>query len=213
MSLCIFALMSELKKGFINRFGEHRVLDAPVGDGECSLLILDLELKSPVTVIVTDGLSEYKMPVHQKYKGREFNELYFCLPSYWEWEDTMNPRMNWTFHWIQRLVKHVVEKETWYGHGHTIPCGADATRISETMHQNHFILSDPILLQKEMEPMRSGDKTINFLAIIPVFQKELEYKIARGTLKLFTRLANNRVSEKLDDFRGSVMKSKWRLKR
>lgn len=213
MPLRIFAPMSELKKGFIDRFGDHRVLDAPIGDGDCPLLILDLELKSPVTVMVTDGLREYKMPVHEKYKGKEFNELYFCLPSYWEWEDTLNPRMNWTFHWIQRLVKHVVEKETWYGHGHTIPCGADAKKISETMHQDHFILSDPILLQREMKPMKDGAKTINFLSIIPIFQKELEYKMSRGTLKLFSRFLNNGVSEKLDDFRGSVMTRKWRLRR
>ena len=205
--------MSEIKQGFIDRFGEHRVKEAVIGEGECPLLILDLELKSPVTVIVTDGLREYEMPVHEKYKGREFNELYFCLPSYWEWEETTNPIMNWPFHWIQRLTKHVVEKETWYGHGHTIPCGTYAKQISETMQQNHFILSDPILLHQEMSPMKEGEKMVNFLSIIPIFQKELEYKVSRGTIKLFARFNNNGVSEKLDDFRGSVMKRKWRLKR
>jgi len=32
-------------------------------------------LKSPVTVIVTNGLSDYKMPVPEKWEGREYNEL------------------------------------------------------------------------------------------------------------------------------------------
>jgi Suppressor of fused protein (SUFU) len=205
--------MSELKQELIKRFGEHRVSDLPVKDGEIPLLILDFELKSPVTIIVTNGLSDYKMPVHEKYAGKEFNELYFCLPDYWEWEDTANPQMNWIFPWIQRLSKHVIEKETWYGHGHTMPCGVEMKPLSATMKQDHFFLSNPILLEDEMAPIQLKDKTVNFLAIMPIFRKEFEYKEARGTFKLMRKFISKGVSEKLDDYRMSVMINKWRLKR
>lgn len=195
------------------RFGEHRVLDAPGREGEVPLLIVDLELKSPVTLIVTNGLREYTMPVAEKFAGREHNELYFCLPSYWEWEDAANPQMNWPFYWIQRLARHVVEKQTWYGHGHTMPCGKEGEGLSATMKQEYFLLSDPILLEREMAPLMVDGKTVHFLSIIPLFKKEFEYKQARGTFKLMQKLNNKGITEKLDDFRGSALQNKWHLRR
>ena len=205
--------MSDLKTALQSRFGNHRVSDFPVKDGEMPLLILDLELKSPVTIIVTNGLHKYSMPVHEKYEGRENNELYFCLPNYWEWDDLENPNTNWVFYWIQRLAKYVVEKETWFAHGHSMPCGAEKLPLSPTMKQTFFLLSDPLLLEQELTELNLGDKTVHFLSIIPIFKKEFEYKQARGTYKLMQKLNNKGVTEKLDDFRYTVTKNKWRLRR
>lgn len=202
-----------VKQAFQKRFGEHRVLEAPTKEGDIPLLIIDLELKSPVTVIVTNGLREYSMPVPEKFLGREHNELYFCLPDYWVWEDMTNPQMNWVFYWIQRLAKFVVEKETWFGHGHSMPCGKELKPLSNTMKQDHFLLLDPILLEQEMAPMKLNDKTVHFLSIIPIFKKELEYKHSRGTFMLVNKFINKGVSEKLDDWRFSVTRNKWRFKK
>lgn len=202
-----------MKEHLIKRFGEHRVSEIPVKENEVPLLILDLELKSPVTVILTNGLRAYKMPVDEKWKGREYNELYFCLPSYWEWEDTDNASMNWVFYWIQRLSKFVVENKTWFGHGHTMPCGKDLNPLSPTMKQNHFMLSDPLFLEEEMVPILLVDKEIHFLSIIPLFKDEFDYKQSRGTFKFMQKLANSSITEKLDDYRGSALKRSWRLKR
>lgn len=202
---------SELQKALSERFGEHRVTEIPVHEGEMPLLLLDLELKSPVTILMTNGLSDYKMPVHEKFEGREFNELYFCLPSYWEWDALDNPRMNWIYPWIQRLSKFVVENNTWFGHGHTMPCGSERASLSDTLLQNHFFLSDPILLEEELKPIELHDKTIHFLAIVPIFSKEMDYKQHKGTYKFLQKLQNNGITEKLDDYRESFMKTKWRF--
>lgn len=202
-----------MKEQLIKRFGEHRVSELPTKEGEVPLLILDLELKSPVHVIVTNGLSDYNMPVPEKWKGREFNELYFCLPSYWEWEDTDNPQMNWVFYWIQRLAKFVVQEETWFGHGHTMPCGKEMNPLSSTMKQNNFMLADPMLLEQEMASVMVDGKEIHFLSIIPLYKNEIDYKQSKGTFKFMQKLVNNGITEKLDDYRGSAMKRKWRLKR
>ncbi len=204
--------MSKIKEIFTERFGEHRVSELPRKKGDIPLLILDLELRSPVTVIVTNGLSDYCMPVPEKLIGEEFNELYFCLPSYWQWEDMDNPQMNWVFEWIQRLSKYVVEKESWFGHGHTMPCGAEMKSLSPTMKQNHFFLTRPMLLEQEMAEMKLDDKTVNFLAIVPIFLKEFEYKQSRGTLKFVRKMITKGVSELLDDFRQPITKSKWRFR-
>jgi hypothetical protein len=205
--------MTSFQEALANRFGEHRVSEIPTLEGEMPLLALDLELSTPVTVIITNGLSDYQMPVPEKVAGREFNEIYFCLPSYWEWEELENPRMNWIFPWIQRLAKYVVEKQTWFGAGHTLPCGKEMQELSETMRQNHFFLSDPILLEQQLAPIEVDGKIIYMLAIIPIFPDEMDYKQGKGTFKFLQKLSNQGVTEKLDDFRSTILKSKWRLRR
>ena len=203
--------MTDLQAALGNRFGEHRVSILPTKEGEISLLVLDLELNSPVTLIMTNGLSDYKMPVHEKMKGREFNELYFCLPSYWKWKELDNEKMNWIFPWIQKLSKYVVEKNAWFGHGHTMPCGTDENRLSSSMRQNHFFLSDPVLLEAELAPIQLGEKTVHFLSIIPIFPDEMDYKQGKGTFKFEKKLRTHGITEKLDDFRGTILRSKWRF--
>lgn len=203
--------MTPIHQALINRFGKHRIVEIPVGENEMPLLALNLETKSPVTVIVTNGLSNYKMPVPENLAGFEFNELYFCLPSYWNWEEVENPQMNWIFPWIQRLAKHVVEKNSWFGHGHTIPCGKEMHALSNTMLQNHFFLSQPILLENELAPISVNEKMVHFLAIIPIFGDEMDYKQGKGTLKLMRKFLSNGITEKLDDYRGTVLRSKWRF--
>ncbi|MCH2224267.1 MAG: suppressor of fused domain protein [Crocinitomicaceae bacterium] len=195
------------------RFGEHRVYDVPVNEGEMPLLALDLESKTQLTVLMTNGLSDYRMNVPEALEGLEYNELYFCLPSYWEWEDRSNPKMNWVFEWIQRLADYVVKNESWFGHGHTMPCGAEMKPLSETMKQNHLFLSKPMLLENELAPINVNGKTIQFLAIVPIFSDEMDYKQGKGTFKLMQKFTNKGVTEKLDDFRSTVLKSRWNLRR
>lgn len=201
-----------LIKGLKERFGEDSVRELPAKTGEIPLVLIEPG-NSQVTVLMTNGLSDYEMPVPEAEKGKEFNELYFCLPSYWEWQELENPNMNWIYPWIQRLAKYVVEKNTWFGHGHTMPCGKEMASLSPTMKQNHLILTNPIYLETELEPMKLGDKTVHFLAIIPIFPDEMDYKQGKGTVKFLRKLISNGVSEKLDDFRSTVLKSRLRLRR
>lgn len=206
-------MKSDLQIALEQRFGESRVSQVPSTGSDFPLLIIDLELSSPATIIMTNGLSSYKMPVPDKYKGREFNELYFCLPSYWDWQDIENPNLNWVYTWIRKMANYVIDKQTWFGVGHSIPNGKESLPISLTMKQNNFLLSDPILLEQELDTIQVDDRTIHFLAIIPIFQDEMNYKQARGAFKFFQKLNSANVTEKLDDYRSTVLKSKWRFRR
>lgn len=201
-----------MKNALIKRFGATNVSDIQSETGAVSLSLINIPERN-VQILVTNTLHEYRMPVPEKEAGFEYNELYFCLPSYWEIEERDNPRMNWVFHWIERLTLFVQEKETWFGHGHTMPCGKEEKPLSDTMQQNFFMLSRPMLLEQELRPIEVDGKTVHFLAIIPLFENEFMYKYGKGTRKLTDRMSAKRVDEKLDDFRESVMKSRlqfWR---
>ena len=195
-----------MKEALVKKFGSNAVRELEVREGELPLLLVEINARTNVSVLVTDGLRNYKMPVPEKEEGKEHNELYFCLPSYWEIDELENPRMNWVFHWIQRLAKHVQEKETWFGHGHTMPAGKEKQAISETMKQNHFMLSQPLLLQSELQPIEIDGKMIHFLAIIPIYEDECTYKLSRGTKKFVAKFTRKGNSENLDDFRVSTIR-------
>lgn len=204
-------LTTPLHQALSVRFGEHRVSVFSEKDDSIPLLLLDLELKSPVSILMTNGLSNFQMPVPEQLAGKENNELYFCLPSYWNIEDLNHPNTQWVISWLKRLATYVQEKNTWFGHGHTMPCGKEMNSLSDTMKQNHFFLSDPVLLEDELSPIQLGEKKVHFLSVIPIFPDEMDYKQGKGTFKFEQKLREHGVTEKLDDYRGTVMRSKWRL--
>ncbi len=202
-------MIEELKK----RFGESAVSVFKEIDESLQLLLIKINTTSPITVLMTCGLSDYKMPVHEKYAGREYNELFFCLPSYWDIQEEDNPNRYWPVIWLEKLANHVKEKNGWFGPGHTIQCSKDFAPISETLKQNHFMLVDPILLEKEMAPMEVSGKKIHFLAGLPIFGDEMDYKQGKGTAKLLSKLKNKKIDEKLDDWRENILKSRWKFRR
>jgi hypothetical protein len=204
--------MTDLAKELIHRFGEKNVREVTVSEDEMPLLRIDLNiLNNSYSVLMTNGLSDIFMSVPEPEKGKEHNELYFCLPSYWDLDAIENPNMNWVFYWIQRLCRHIKEKNSWFGPGHTMACGVPFQNLSELMKCNHFFLNNPMLLKEELVPASINGKTIYFLAIIPIFEDEMDYKQGKGTQKLIKKLEGNGISEKLDDFRCTVLRSKWRF--
>mgnify|MGYP005818832081 FL=1 len=204
--------MSELRKALELKIGEHRVhsFNSSLED-YIDLLLLDIETKIPMKILMTDGLSDYKMPVPERYAGREFSEIYFALPSYWEIEEKDNPLMRWPIDQIQKLAKHVIENETWYGPGHTFSNGNPPVALSENMNQNHLILIDPILLEDLFQPLSLEDKTVHFLAIVPLFEDEFDRKMNSGYFKFIRKFRSKNGNEVLDDYRTSIYRSRFRI--
>lgn len=194
-----------------HRFGENRVRVLTETTEGLGLILLNLELQSPVKVLMTNGLRFYDQPVPDTGKNAQRVELFFCLPSYWEEEDLDNPNFNWIYDWIQRIPAFVKEKNTWIGHGHTFSIGEERKQLSPNMKQDHLLIAKPLLLEDHLMPIECSEGEVQPLAIIPIFSDEWDYKQGKGTLKLLRKLQSKGVDETLDDFRTTVLKSKWRI--
>ncbi|MDX1651722.1 MAG: suppressor of fused domain protein [Brumimicrobium sp.] len=203
--------MSELLKVLKERLGEHRVRSERRASDYIDLLIIDLETTVPVTVVMTHGLSDYKMPVPDTMKGKDHTEIFFALPSYWEPEDHQNQNMTWPFEKISKLAENLIEKGTWYGRGHTFSNGNPSLPLSSTMKMNHLMLAEPIALEQFFRPIELEDKIVHFLAIIPLFEEEFDRKMQQGYKKFIRKFRSANGDEILDDFRQSVLKSRWRI--
>jgi hypothetical protein len=174
-----------------------------------SFILITPKNKNGNKILITTGLSEFKMKVHEKHAGEEFNELYFYLPSYWDLNDLENTSMNWVFVWLEKLKNHVISKNSWFGNGHTISTGNPLRPLSDKMLQNHFIMAHPLELTGELAPIELEAQIIYFLAVIPIFEDEMDFKQGKGTAKLFKKFAQANVTEKLDEFRKTVLRTRW----
>jgi hypothetical protein len=174
-------------------------------------ILLEIQMRSNIKVLMTSDLSEYKMPVPEKFFAKEYKELFFCLPSYWDLENQDNEEMNWVFEILFKLQKHVKTKETWLGVGHTFPFANPISAISKTMNQKYFFLNEPIFVKDKLYPLVLEEKTIEFLSIVPIYEDEFDYKIGKGTFKFQKKLAQKNVTELLDDYRGTVLKNNWKF--
>jgi hypothetical protein len=203
--------MNSLKEALQHKFGEHRVSDFPLLDeNDVDLIQVDLELRSQVTLLMTNGLHKYNMPVPEKLNEFSNAELYFCLPSYWEL-DMGNERFNWVYFQIQKLAKHLIDKQTWFGVGHTFSNENPPVALSSSMKQTHLLLTEPIMLESHLEKIVVKGKTITFLAIVPIFDEEFEFKMAQGYFKFNRKFRAKNNEELLDDFRESVKKRRFGL--
>lgn len=201
-----------LQEALNERVGEHRVKRmANPRHPEQELFVMFLELHVPLTVIMTSKLSEYRMPVSEKWVGREHNEIFFALPAYWELDDEKNASLQAIYDWIYKLEKFVLERNTWFGPGHSIPCGNPSVEISPLLKQDNFIFINPMFLEDLFQPVRLSDKMVYFLATVPVFSDELEYKQSKGTHKFVRKLYQKKYDERIDEFRKSFMTSRLRL--
>ena len=201
--------MSELSNALTIRFNSSKIRTIPKTNGDdFSLIAIELNLRSPLTLIMTDGLRAYEQPVDETKNGQKFIELFFCLPSYWDLDE---PTDQWVIEWLQKLSKHLVRKKTWYGEGHTFPNGNPIHQISEKMQQKYFLLSEPIYITDLKNALEVEGKNVNFLSIIPIFEDEFDYKIGKGNYKLMKKMKDKGINEVLDHFRMTCLKNKWRL--
>ena len=205
--------MNSLKKKYIDQFGSNNItfIDTPIRDN-LFLAIINLQKRTPIKLLITCGLSEYKQPIPENFNGNQHIELYFCLPSYWDLNEIENPSMNWVWTWIKKIAIHLIDKKTWYGIGHTIPCAKPNESLSPTMKQRYFFLTNPDFVKTELEPMIiEKNEKVHFLAIMPIFEDEFDFKMGKGTLILQKKFKDRTITELLDDYRMTSLKTKWRI--
>lgn len=189
-----------LKKNF-NNFKEIKIKENTFNYFECAQL-------PDTRVLMTSGLSKFKMNVHEKHLGEEYAELFFLLPVYWNEKDLFEKENEWVFSCLLKIQQHVQNNNTWIGNGHTFLMKELIAPFFKKSTLSHFMVSDPIELNQLLKPVVLEHKTIRFLALIPLYKNEFSFKEARGTFKMEEKLSQYRVTEKMDGFRESVIKSR-----
>lgn len=166
--------------------------------------ILKPTKKNPYHIVFTSGLSNYTQNVSDKYQEFKHIELYFCLPEYWKIE-TDTPEFNWPLKWLNRIAEVPQKSNSWFGPGDTLPAGNPPKELSEKLKQNHFILAEPMLFREELTTVDLNDKSIKFLAIIPIYQKEIDFKLRNSAKVFMSKYQFKNHNELVDNYRETTV--------
>lgn len=160
------------------------------------------------TLVFTNGLSNKTMAVPKGLEEKANTELFFLLSSDFDAD-------SWTFKGmdlklvLNKMANLVLEKNSWLGAGHTFPNVTDQPSISIFTEMDHFMLIEPLIFQEELGSIKKNERPITFLAVIPIYKKELDYKLKNGAFTLMKRLRKNDISEYFEMKRPMVLKRKF----
>ena len=199
--------MNSIEQILTSRFPNNQI--TPITFEDELFFLIDFTKEKGIKVLITSSFHVYQMSVPEKLNGFEFGQLYFCIPEYWDLTDPENPEIRWLFEWLNRITTYTINNNTWLGDGHTYNCTKYGKQLSTTIRQDHLFISNPIFLEDELTPVELEDKTIHFWALIPIFGDEMDYKQGKGTVKLKKKFLTKGVTEKLDEYRQTSLKTRW----
>lgn len=159
------------------------------------------------TVLCTLDLGEYQMPVPPNYQSEAIIELYLLLPEYWD-VSLENELFKWA---VNRLiaVKNYLKTDHWAISGHTFSLGELPEGRFKDVGFSALLLLDPMAIEELKKPLLMGENALYFKVLTPVFKLEKDVKEARGMDKFLIRMVDKGVTEKLDEFRESVIKPRF----
>lgn len=152
------------------------------------------------TLVFTRGLSSTGQEVPEQFSELEHIELLFCLPEYFSLSTTP-----WPINWIEKIACIPQKNSTWLGIGDTIPAGKPPSEIADNFKANHFI----VMQTNWMNQFIKAETKIKYLALIPIFQEELDFKLRNSHTVLFKKLNQKNVTEQIDTYRTSVCRKRF----
>ena len=162
----------------------------------------------PWQVLVTLGMSAQAMqPPETLPDEARFAELVLGLPPDWPLEGSAlaDSAYRWPLRLLATLASFPAASGQWLSVGHTVPNGEPPHPYFEGLGFCCAMLAPPITLLPEFRTLQLGpDKSVVFHAVVPLFEREMELKVAEGTKALLERFDRHQVCEILDVQRRSV---------
>ena len=211
-------LIEAVEKHIESHFGgETTVLHEIMSD----LVHVDVHIVHPTDdrpyfTLITSGMSQRPMTQPTGVEGCQFAELMICLPPDWPGLDselmTDDPDHPWQkekHYWpigtLKFLARFPHEFDTWIWWGHTIPNGDPPEPFAENTNMVGVLLLEPVTMPESFHTLRVGDRDVNFFAIVPLHEDEMQLKLDEGTEALLPYFNAAKMSELLDVGRPSAI--------
>ena len=187
--------------------GPHDVLHELIPlDLHIDILLVKPKPLRDYYTLVTMGMCDRDMSVPQDEDAPRFAELMMSLPPSWKFSDEaqQDERHGWPLFWLQSLARFPHQAETFLAPGHTIPNGDPPEPIGPGTKLCCMLVREPLTTPDSFRTLKLKKKTIHFYALVPLYQDEMEYKLAYGYEALAKLLDEHHVTELLDPKRPSV---------
>lgn len=178
------------------------------------LLVVAPDEARPFATLVTCGMSEFPMRVPLENPDDlalipelRYAELLLALPPDWPLtpEAFRDESKYWPLRWLKMLARLPHQMDGWLGIGHTVPNGDPPRPLGPGISYSGWLIDEPVLLPREVQKLRVGDRTINFYTAVPLHEAEMDLKLREGGGALARLLDRDKVSELIDVNRPSVV--------
>jgi hypothetical protein len=164
----------------------------------------------PFYTLLTSGMSDRKMRVRRGVADSSLAEVCLCLPKEWpinrhdmKWA---TPEFFWPISALKRVALYPHLHGTWLSRGHTIGNIEHPNRLDPESRFVGLILLEPLTFPEGAKRVTGEDGAeIPYLAVIPLLQPELIFKLKFGTDALEKQLTASNFTELLDPRRHSVI--------
>jgi hypothetical protein len=166
----------------------------------------------PYYTLVTSGMSERPMTVPDGAESLRFTELMICLPPTWplSMEDFRDERNYWPIRLLKVLARLPHEFRTWLGLSHSVPNGEPPRPYAPNTKFCCAVLVPPLTCPDPFRTLQiDEEQTIQFYAVLPLFQEELDCKLREGMNVLIDRLDNARITELVNLRRKNCCRKNW----
>lgn len=168
----------------------------------------------PYYTLVTSGMSDRPMAAPEGHEDKRFAELMICLPPDWPMtQEAWKQREDayWPIYMLKFLARFPHEYQTWIWSTHTIPNGDPPEPFAANTQLCCTMLLPPVTIGEGFHELRINDeKTIHFLALVPITRDEMDLKLKRGAEALFDAFDRQNISEVLNPTRkSSIRKKPW----
>lgn len=165
----------------------------------------------PFHTLVTSGMSDLAMNIPDNVEAARFMELMVTLPESWQVDEESfkNEHWYWPVRQLKFLARFPHKYDTWLGWGHSIPNGDPAEPFADNTDLNGMIILPSVNVPDGFYQLRIDEhKTIAFFSLVPVYQEEMNLKLAKGADALLDKFAKQGISDLIDSNRKNVAK-KW----
>lgn len=174
---------------FINRsFGEcptvfHEIVSPDIHVDIC-LIPPDRDRK--FYTLVTMGMGAHKMNVPEELKEYKLEraELLITLPADWKIPDS-DEKWYWPIRLLKSAARLPIACDTWLGWGHTVD---NQSEYAENTGFCGALLIDPMVGSSNSCNLPNKEE-VNFYQLLPIYRKEMEYKIKNGAEELLKLLS------------------------
>jgi hypothetical protein len=171
------------------------------------LLYVPATEHKPFQLLVSAGMSAQAMAIPEDFEGDpppDRVELLIGLPPDWPVEQARGEHV-WPLRLLAHLARLPSEATGWLCEGHTIPNGDPAHPYAPSTELSCALIAPPLVIPPEARtiPLPEG-AAAQLLAVVPLFEREVEAKLKEGVDKLFERLDAHGVNEVLFPGRRAV---------
>ncbi len=168
----------------------------------------------PYLRLVTSGMSDRAMTLPDGIEAPQHMELMMTLPGDWQLQHEAfeDERHYWPIRLLKTLARLPHKHATWLGFGHTVPNGDPAAPYADGVGFDGAIVLPSISAPDGFsELVIDADKTIVFMAVVPLYPEEMALKLHKGTDALLDRFSRKQVNDICEPGRANVAKKRFGL--